>query len=69
LRWQAPPAAIVNKLNSETVQALKEKDMVDMLSRAGTEPLGNSPREAMEFLKTEIARWGKVVKQAGVKIE
>jgi tripartite-type tricarboxylate transporter receptor subunit TctC len=63
------PAAIVNKLNSETVQALKEKDMVDMLSRAGTEPLGNSPREAMEFLKTEIARWGKVVKQAGVKIE
>jgi tripartite-type tricarboxylate transporter receptor subunit TctC len=43
--------------------------MVDMLSRAGTEPLGNSPREAMEFLKTEIARWGKVVKQAGVKIE
>ena len=63
------PAAIVSKLNSETVQALKDKDMVDMLSRAGTEPLGNSPREAMEFLKTEIARWGKVVKQAGVKIE
>jgi tripartite-type tricarboxylate transporter receptor subunit TctC len=43
--------------------------MVEMLARAGTDPLGNTPREAMEFLKVEIARWAKVIKQAGVKIE
>ena len=35
----------------------------------GTDPLGNTPREAADFLKVEIARWGKAVKQAGVKIE
>ena len=63
------PAAVVNQLNGETVKALKSGDMVEMLARAGTDPLGNSPREAMEFLKVEIARWGKAVKQAGVKIE
>jgi len=40
-----------------------------MLARAGTDPLGNTPREAMEFLKVEIARWGKVIKQVGIKIE
>ncbi len=63
------PAAVVTQLNAETVKALKAKDMLEMLARAGTDSLGNTPREAMEFLKAEIARWGKVVRQAGVKIE
>jgi len=40
-----------------------------MLARAGTEPLGNTPREAAEFLKVEIAHWGKVIKEANVKAE
>jgi tripartite-type tricarboxylate transporter receptor subunit TctC len=43
--------------------------MVDMLARAGTDPLGNTPREAMDFLKVEIARWGKVIKQVGIRVE
>jgi tripartite-type tricarboxylate transporter receptor subunit TctC len=63
------PTAVVNQIHAETVKSLKGKDMVEMLARAGTDPLGNTPREAMEFLKLEIARWGKAVKQAGVKIE
>ena len=63
------PAAIVTQLNAETVKALKANDMIEMLARAGNEPLGNTPREADEFLKVEIARWGKVIKQAKVKIE
>jgi tripartite-type tricarboxylate transporter receptor subunit TctC len=61
------PAAAVSQINSVTVKALHEKDVVEML--AGADPVGNSPREAMEFLKSEITRWGKAVKQAGVKIE
>ena len=40
-----------------------------MLAKGGSEPLANSQREAAEFLKVEIARWGKVIKQAKVKIE
>lgn len=63
------PAAVVNKINAETVRALKDKDMIDLLTRGGADPLGNSPREAMEFLKVEIARWGAAVKRAGVKVE
>jgi tripartite-type tricarboxylate transporter receptor subunit TctC len=63
------PASVVNQLNAETARAVKSKEVVDMLARAGTDPLGNSPREAADFLKVEIARWGRAVKQAGVKIE
>ena len=40
-----------------------------MLARGGSEPVGNTPNEATEFLKAEIARWGKVIKQANVKVE
>jgi tripartite-type tricarboxylate transporter receptor subunit TctC len=63
------PAAIVARIHGETVKALKSSDIVETLARGGSEPLGNTPREATEFLKVEIARWGKVIKQAKVKIE
>jgi tripartite-type tricarboxylate transporter receptor subunit TctC len=60
------PTPIVNQLNAEIVKALKTEDMLEMLARAGTEPLGDTPKEAADFLKVEIARWGKVIKQANV---
>ncbi|HUP93315.1 MAG TPA: tripartite tricarboxylate transporter substrate binding protein [Burkholderiales bacterium] len=63
------PAAIVNQLNKEIVKALTADDMREMMARAGVEPLGNTPREAMEFLKVEIAKWGKVIRMAKVKID
>lgn len=54
----------------ETVsRTVKTNDIAAMLARAGTDPLGNTPREAMEFLKVETARWGKVIKRAGIRIE
>ncbi len=61
------PAPIINQIHSETVNALKAKDMQDMLAKGGTEPLGNTPAEALAFLKIEIARWGKVIKSANIK--
>ncbi len=63
------PQAIVSKIHAETVKGLKSPDVVDALARGGSEPLANSQREAAEFLKVEIARWGKVIKQAKVKVE
>lgn len=63
------PQPIVDQLHAEIVKALKSPDMVEILAKAGAEPMGNTSREATEFLKVEIARWGKVIKQANVKIE
>jgi tripartite-type tricarboxylate transporter receptor subunit TctC len=61
------PVAIVNQIHRETVNALKGKEMQEMLAKGGTEGVGSTPKEAMEFLKVEIARWGKVIKQANLK--
>ncbi len=61
------PAPVINQIHRETVIALKAKDMLDMLAKGGTEALGNAPAEAMTFLKTEIAKWGRVITQANLK--
>ena len=50
-----------------TVNALKAKDMQDMLAKGGTEGVGNTPKDALDFLKMEIARWGKVIRDAKVQ--
>jgi tripartite-type tricarboxylate transporter receptor subunit TctC len=63
------PPPIVAKIHGETVKALQSKDIIDVLARGGSEPVGNSQREAAEFLKVEIARWGKVIKQAKVTVQ
>jgi tripartite-type tricarboxylate transporter receptor subunit TctC len=63
------PAPILAKVNAETVKALQSKDIIDVLARGGSEPVGNTQREAAEFVKVEIARWGKVIKQAKVTVQ
>jgi len=63
------PPAIISKIQAETAKGLKSKEVIDVLAKGGSEPVGNTPKEATEFLKAEIARWGKVIKQAKVKVE
>ena len=63
------PPAVIQKLHAETARALKAPEIVDILAKAGTDPLGNTPAEAETFLKAEIARWGNVIRQAKVRIE
>jgi tripartite-type tricarboxylate transporter receptor subunit TctC len=62
-------AAVITQLNAEMVKALAADDMREMMARGGVEPLGNTPREALDFLKAEIAKWGKVIRMAKVKID
>ena len=63
------PAAVIQKIHGETVRALKSPEIVESLLKAGADPLGNTPAEADAFLRAEIARWSRVIKQAKVKID
>lgn len=63
------PLPIINQINRETAAALKGKDMLDMLAKGGTEAVGNTPKEAFDYLKAEIDRWGKVIKQAKLRVD
>ncbi len=63
------PPAIVNQLNAAIVKALKEPDLREALSREGGEVLGGTPAQFTELLKSEQAKWAKVVRDSGAKVD
>ena len=63
------PRAIIERLNSEIVAAVKSNDINDRLIREAVIPGGTTPEAFAAFLKTEMAKWGKVVKDSGAKAE
>jgi tripartite-type tricarboxylate transporter receptor subunit TctC len=63
------PRDIVERLNREIGQVVLGEDMKKNLAADGLEPAGGSPARFAEILKNEMARWGKVVQQAKIKID
>ena len=63
------PAAIINRLNQATVRLLNMPDVRQMSLDAGVEVVGSSPEQFGATMKSEIAKWGKVIKDAGIKVE
>ncbi len=60
------PADIVTKLNAEVVAILKSPEMNDRLSKEGADPVGNSPAEFSKYIQSEIEKWRKVIRAAGI---
>jgi tripartite-type tricarboxylate transporter receptor subunit TctC len=63
------PPAIVNRLNSEIAAIVQLKDVQEALARQGAEAQTSTPAEFGQFLKTEYAKWARVVKEAGIRME
>lgn len=63
------PRSIIAYMHAQTVNALGQADVKQRLSTLGAEGVGSSPDEFRGFIKAEIAKWAKVVKQAGLKVE
>jgi tripartite-type tricarboxylate transporter receptor subunit TctC len=63
------PAVIIAKLNSEIAKALRDDNVRSRFLGVDTLPVGSSPEEFGAYIKTEVERWSKAVKSAGVKPE
>ena len=63
------PRVIIDRLHGEIVRALNSPDLRGKLVEAGAEPVGSTPEEYTAFIKTEIAKWAKVINAAGIKGE
>lgn len=63
------PQAIVNKLSAEVVRIVKSPEMVQRFQLDGAEAVGSTPKEFAAFLKSEMQKWSKVIKDAGIKPE
>jgi tripartite-type tricarboxylate transporter receptor subunit TctC len=63
------PADIIAKLNSEIVRIVRQPDLRERLAAEGSMVVGDSSEEFTAFVKSEITRWGRVVKQSGIRAE
>jgi len=63
------PRDIVAKLNTELVRVINLPDVRKQLADQGYEPAGTTPEQFAEYIKTEIAKWTRVIKAAGLKAE
>ena len=63
------PRAIVARLNEETARILHTPDTKAIFMNEGAEPVGNKPEEFGAIIKSEIAKWGKVIQAAGIKAD
>ena len=64
----APKDAIA-RLNGETVKALKLPDVRERFQSLGLEIVGGTPEQFATFMQAETAKWGRIVKQSGARIE
>jgi tripartite-type tricarboxylate transporter receptor subunit TctC len=63
------PREIVMKLNDAVVKAVATPAVRDRLVGVGADPMTMSPEEFGRFIKTDIEKWGKVARSAGIVIE
>ena len=63
------PREIINKLNSEILQIVAQPAIREQLLKMGFEIVPNTPEQYAAFLKEEHARWGKVVRELGLKAQ
>jgi tripartite-type tricarboxylate transporter receptor subunit TctC len=63
------PAAIVQKLNDAVNQALLQPDFREKLDVLAFDPVGGTPQQFSDYIKVEIAKWGKVVRAGNIKAE
>ena len=61
--------SVVNRLNAELVKIMHSPELKERLAATGTEPLTSTPEEFAAYIKREIAKWGEVVRKAGVKAD
>jgi len=63
------PRTVVERLNGELVRVLKLPDVRERFASQGAEPVGNTPEQHAAFIRSEVAKWIKVVKDAGIRTE
>ncbi len=65
----ATPKEIVVKLNAEINRAVQNPDLRQKLALGGSEPLGGTSEQYAAYIRSELRRWTKVVKDAGAKAD
>jgi tripartite-type tricarboxylate transporter receptor subunit TctC len=63
------PPEIVSRLHAESVKALNRPDVKDRFGATDMVPVGSTPEQFGNYLNSEIAKWGKLVKASNLRPE
>ena len=63
------PADVVARLNAAVIAALKNPELRERFVALGADPLGTTPQVFAEFIRAELSKWGKAVKDSGARVE
>ena len=62
------PQPLVQKLHGELVKILNQPDVKSRIEGDGSQPVGSSPEEFRAFMKADMDKWAKLVKESGAKL-
>ncbi len=62
------PKPIVTRLHTEIVKILRQPDITERILADGAEPVGNSPEQFRKYMHADVAKWAKLVKESGAKL-
>jgi tripartite-type tricarboxylate transporter receptor subunit TctC len=63
------PRDIIAKLNAAAVKVMQQPELKGRMTDEGGEPIGDTPEQFAAFIKTETAKWAKVVKDSGAQLD
>ena len=63
------PAPVIATLHGEVVKAVKLPDVLERFAALALEPVGNSPQEFGDYIRGELAKWARLVKDANIKVD
>ncbi len=63
------PRPVIDKLNADIIRTMQAKDVADRLATMGMTNTSGTPEQLAAHVASEITRWGRVIKEAGIKVE
>jgi tripartite-type tricarboxylate transporter receptor subunit TctC len=63
------PSVVVDKINADVNEALRQADVRERLAQLSAEPIGGTPQATAAYMREEVERWYKVIKAANVKLD
>ena len=63
------PKPIIGRLNQEILRILSNAEVKEKFLNGGVETVGTTPEQTAAYIKADVAKWSRVIKQAGIKLE